>query len=86
MAPESKQSPWKIWLREWNWEERITNFTPSWFTVTMGTGVMTQLLVDFPYPAQWLRNLGYCFWVYPLGNVPVPLARRRGADHVHLDS
>jgi tellurite resistance protein TehA-like permease len=29
----------------------------------MGTGIITQLLTNFPYPAEWLRTLGYCFWI-----------------------
>ena len=26
-------------------------------------GIIVELLTNFPYPAQWLRNLAYCFWV-----------------------
>ncbi|SLM36034.1 Voltage-dependent anion channel [Lasallia pustulata] len=63
MASKSKHSALEVWTTGWHWEERITNFTPSWFTVNMGTGIVTQLLVNFPYPTQWLRNLGYCFWI-----------------------
>ncbi|KPI43144.1 Molybdopterin molybdenumtransferase [Cyphellophora attinorum] len=42
---------------------RIITADPSWFTIAMGTGVCAQLLVHFPYQAEWLRTLAYCFWV-----------------------
>ncbi|KAF2835715.1 hypothetical protein M501DRAFT_1060716 [Patellaria atrata CBS 101060] len=49
------------------WRERIIHFSPSWFTVCMGTGAMSQVLVNFPYPysgnTRWMRDLGYCFWI-----------------------
>lgn len=45
----------------------LATFSPAWFTVCMGTGAMQQVLVNFPYPEagapQWMRNLGYCFWI-----------------------
>lgn len=65
MGHMPNKSVLEVWTTGWHWRERIINFTPSWFTVTMGTGIVTQLLVNFPYPAQWLRNLGYCIWVGP---------------------
>ncbi|KAF2147092.1 uncharacterized protein K452DRAFT_354559 [Aplosporella prunicola CBS 121167] len=55
------------WLSGWHWRERINNFTPSWFTICMGTGTVSQILVNFPYPytggTYWMRNLAYCFWI-----------------------
>ncbi|KAI9824898.1 MAG: hypothetical protein M1832_001503 [Thelocarpon impressellum] len=54
---------WTTWFTGWHWRERILHFTPSWFTVTMGTGMVIQVLVNFPYPAQWLRDLAYVFWI-----------------------
>ena len=29
----------------------------------MGTGILIQLLTNFPYPAQWIIHVGYAFWV-----------------------
>lgn len=53
----------KTWVSKQQWEERIITFDNSWFTLTMGTGVIVQLLNFFPYPANWLKNLGYIFWI-----------------------
>lgn len=48
-------------------KERILHFEPSWFTICMATGTVSQILVNFPYPIDggpyWMRNLGYCFWI-----------------------
>ncbi|KAK7205926.1 voltage-dependent anion channel [Myxozyma melibiosi] len=41
---------------------RIENFSPSWFAMTMGVGMAGSLLVDYPYPAEYLRRLGIAFW------------------------
>ncbi|KAK3081495.1 hypothetical protein LTS18_006063 [Coniosporium uncinatum] len=57
----------KSWVTGWHWRERILHFTPSWFTICMGTGGIQLALVNFPYPytgaVYWMRNLGYCFWI-----------------------
>jgi hypothetical protein len=36
------------------WRRIVTNFTPSWFAVTMGTGIVSILLHDLPYNGRWL--------------------------------
>lgn len=36
------------------WRHVVLNFTPSWFSVTMGTGIVSILLHNFPYGARWL--------------------------------
>lgn len=36
------------------WRRILVNFTPSWFTVTMGTGITSILLHNLPYNGQWL--------------------------------
>ncbi|KAK5344755.1 Plasma membrane sulfite pump involved in sulfite metabolism, partial [Exophiala xenobiotica] len=53
----------KTWLSTRDWSERILTADPSWFTVSMGTGVCTQLLIKFPYPAGWLKTVAYIFWI-----------------------
>ncbi|KAJ9655631.1 Plasma membrane sulfite pump involved in sulfite metabolism [Neophaeococcomyces mojaviensis] len=35
----------------------ILNFTPSWFAITMGTGITSILLHNLPYNARWLYYL-----------------------------
>ncbi|KAG0649381.1 Sulfite efflux pump SSU1 [Hyphodiscus hymeniophilus] len=37
-----------------NWRKLIRNFTPSWFSVTMGTGIVSILLHNLPYNGVWL--------------------------------
>jgi C4-dicarboxylate transporter/malic acid transport protein len=36
------------------WRRIGLNFTPSWFAVTMGTGITSILLHDLPYNSPWL--------------------------------
>ena len=36
------------------WRHVVLNFTPSWFSVTMGTGIVSILLHNLPYNARWL--------------------------------
>ena len=46
------------------WRKIVLNFTPSWFSVTMGTGIVSILLFDLPYNARWIYWLSvvvYCF-------------------------
>ncbi|KAJ5580235.1 malate permease [Penicillium hispanicum] len=36
------------------WRRVVRNFTPSWFSVTMGTGIVSVLLHTLPYNGAWL--------------------------------
>jgi hypothetical protein len=36
------------------WRRIVLNFTPSWFSVTMGTGIASILLHNLPYNGIWL--------------------------------
>lgn len=36
------------------WRRIVTNFTPSWFAVCMGTGIVSILLYGLPYNGDWL--------------------------------
>ena len=40
----------------------IRNFTPSWFAVTMGTGIVSILLHNLPYNATWLYWISVIFF------------------------
>ena len=42
---------------------QLTHSRYYFILLTVVPGAVTQTLYNFPYPAQWLRNLGYCFWV-----------------------
>ena len=36
------------------WRHVVLNFTPSWFTVIMGTGIVSILIHNLPYNGHWL--------------------------------
>lgn len=36
------------------WRKVVINFTPSWFSVNMGTGITSILLHNLPYNSTWL--------------------------------
>jgi len=36
------------------WRRIVLNFTPSWFSVNMGTGIVSILLHNLPYNGRWL--------------------------------
>ncbi|KAI9851180.1 MAG: hypothetical protein M1838_004289 [Thelocarpon superellum] len=44
------------------WRRIVRNFTPSWFSVTMGTGVVSILLFQLPYNGVWLYYLSIVFF------------------------
>ena len=48
---------------EHGWRRIVRNFSPSWFSVTMGTGIVSVLLITIPYPTPWLRNLSLLFFI-----------------------
>lgn len=43
------------------WRRVVRNFSPSWFSVTMGTGVVSLLLIAIPFKADWLYWLSVFF-------------------------
>jgi C4-dicarboxylate transporter/malic acid transport protein len=43
--------------------EIIRQFTPNWFTVTMGTGILALALNQFPIPIPGLHAVGTGLWV-----------------------
>lgn len=44
------------------WRRIIRNFTPSWFAVNMGTGIVSITLHNLPYNARWLQYISYIFF------------------------
>ncbi|KAI1324958.1 sulfite transporter Ssu1 [Xylariaceae sp. FL0255] len=48
-CPARKPEPYST-----GWRRIVINFTPSWFSVTMGTGIVSILLYNLPYNATWL--------------------------------
>jgi C4-dicarboxylate transporter/malic acid transport protein len=45
----------------------IRQFTPNWFTVTMGTGVLALALNQFPIAIPGLRQIGVALWLINIG-------------------
>ena len=43
------------------WRRIVRNFSPSWFSVTMGTGIVSLLFAAIPFEAQWLYWLAVIF-------------------------
>lgn len=63
--PTSEILPMPKWLRreKIEWRRRIQSFTPSWFAVTMGTGIVSILLHQMPYSTHWLRVISIIVFI-----------------------
>jgi len=48
---------------ERGWRKIVRNFTPSWFSVTMGTGIVSILLHNLPYNGDWLYWISVVIFV-----------------------
>lgn len=48
---------------ERGWRRIVRNFSPSWFSVTMGTGVVAIIFHSIPWRADWLYYLSIVFFV-----------------------
>ncbi|KAL7804663.1 voltage-dependent anion channel domain-containing protein [Trichoderma aethiopicum] len=44
------------------WRKIVRNFTPSWFAVNMGTGIVSILLFNLPWNGYWLHVISYIFF------------------------
>lgn len=44
-------------------EKLVVNFTPVFFASVMGTGICSNILYNFPFPAKWLQVCGIIFSV-----------------------
>ncbi|KAI7109405.1 hypothetical protein KC352_g36467, partial [Hortaea werneckii] len=42
---------------EHGWRRIVRNFSPSWFSVTMGTGIVANIFYIIPWKADWLHYL-----------------------------
>ncbi|KAF2435983.1 C4-dicarboxylate transporter/malic acid transport protein-like protein [Tothia fuscella] len=45
------------------WRRVVRNFSPSWFSVTMGTGIVSILLNFIPFHSHWLYILSIIFFI-----------------------
>jgi tellurite resistance protein TehA-like permease len=55
MSTDSLIEPPTVSHFQREWRRRILNFTPSWFSVNMGTGIVSILLYNFPYQFHGLK-------------------------------
>ncbi|KAL4878306.1 voltage-dependent anion channel [Aspergillus karnatakaensis] len=56
MTAEDQDDPKRsaFTIHDEGWRRVVCNFTPSWFSVNMGTGVVSMLLHELPYNGRWL--------------------------------
>ncbi|OJJ96173.1 hypothetical protein ASPACDRAFT_54579 [Aspergillus aculeatus ATCC 16872] len=54
MTCQSNSTPTEPSKHDVGWRRVVRHFTPSWFSVTMGTGIVSILLNTLPYNGQWL--------------------------------
>ncbi len=47
--------------------ELIRQFTPNWFTATMGTGIVALALARFPFPINGVKATGEVLWFINIG-------------------
>jgi len=45
------------------WRRIVRNFSPSWFSVTMGTGIVSVIFISIPWQAPWLYYLSLTFFI-----------------------
>ena len=55
------------WIEKAEVPKIIRHFTPNWFTVTMGTGVLALALNQFPLAIPGLRQIGAALWLANIG-------------------
>lgn len=56
------QQPPHIKKEEAGWRRIVRNFTPSWFAVNMGTGIVSILIRSLPYTTSWLPHVAHAFF------------------------
>ncbi|RDK42559.1 hypothetical protein M752DRAFT_251748 [Aspergillus phoenicis ATCC 13157] len=54
MSGQDPNSQSEVTKHDTGWRRVVRHFTPSWFSVTMGTGIVSILLNTLPYNGQWL--------------------------------
>ena len=56
------------------WRRLVRNFSPSWFSVTMGTGIVSILFFTIPFKARWLYWLSVVFFSLNAGLFSIAFA------------
>ncbi|KAK9854752.1 hypothetical protein MYU51_004043 [Penicillium brevicompactum] len=60
---ETSQSCTRITKHDVGWRRVVRNFSPSWFAVTMGTGIVSVLLTSIPFHTPALYYLSITFFI-----------------------
>ena len=61
VTPAVVLPPWAV--RQSGLREIIRQFTPNWFTATMGTGILALAVNQFPLAVPGLHVLGTVLWL-----------------------
>ncbi|KAF9741482.1 hypothetical protein PMIN06_010573 [Paraphaeosphaeria minitans] len=56
------KEPMRVTKYDVGWRRIVRNFSPSWFAVTMGTGIVSLLFITIPFQARWLYWLSVIFF------------------------
>jgi len=67
IAVQSPPLRWRPFLRLEHPREVVRQFTPNWFAVTMGTGVLALTLTQFPVAVLGLHAVAESLWVFNIG-------------------
>jgi C4-dicarboxylate transporter/malic acid transport protein len=67
IAVQSPPLRWRPFLRLEHPREVVRQFTPNWFAVTMGTGVLALTLMQFPVAVPGLHAVAESLWVFNIG-------------------
>ncbi|KAF1957017.1 hypothetical protein CC80DRAFT_53379 [Byssothecium circinans] len=59
---QATEPPAKLTKHDVGWRRVVRNFSPSWFSVTMGTGIVSLLFITIPFKADWLYWLAVIFF------------------------
>lgn len=55
------------WIALDRWSEIVRQFTPNWFTATMGTGILAAALNQFPLSIPGIHGVARALWLFDIG-------------------
>ena len=58
-----EKPPQQLTKYDVGWRRVVRNFSPSWFSATMGTGIVSILLITIPFKSRWLYWISVFFFV-----------------------
>lgn len=63
-AAVSEKTQAQLTKYDTGWRRIVRNLSPSWFSVTMGTGIVSSLFNQIPFHANWLYWFSVIFFVF----------------------